>query len=181
MLTLKEEGVFTFKVYKPNGELRTERKAHNTMTNEGANRILRLSFDTGATAAVDTIYTGLISSTVPNSNIQVAATNTATNIKLDTASSPFNNNWTELVNTGITSRPTSTLGFSSVSNKVAFTDATFNITTNTETTAGAFIVSNSVNGATTGNLFACALFTSGNLTIEAGETVKVTFEMTLNP
>lgn len=181
MLTLKEEGVFTFKVYKPNGELRTERKAHNTMTNEGANRILRLSFDTGATAAVDTIYTGLISSTVPNSNIQVAATNTATNIKLDTASSPFNNNWTELVNTGITSRPTSTLGFSSASNKVAFTDATFNITTNTETTAGAFIVSNSVNGSTTGNLFACALFTSGNLTIEAGETVKVTFEMTLNP
>lgn len=181
MLTLKEHGVFTFRVYKPNGELRVERKAHNTMTNEGANRILNLAFNTSTSPGEDSVYTGLISSTVPSSGRTVAATNTALNIKEDTASPPYNNNWTELVNAGITQRAASTLGFTSASNKVSFTDASFTITTNQETAAGAFIVSNQTSGSTSGTLFACALFTGGDLTIEAGETVKVTFEMTLNP
>lgn len=181
MLTLKEHGVFTFRVYKPNGELRVERKAHNTMTNEGANRILNLAFNTSSAPGEDSVYTGLISSTSPSSNITVAATNTAANIKLETDSSPYSNNWTELVNPGISQRATSTLGFVSASNKVTFTDASFTMATNPATADGAFIVSNQTSGSTAGTLFACALFTGGGLTIQVGETVKVTFEMILNP
>ena len=59
MISIKECGVFVFKLYDQEGNLLEEKRASNMLTSEGSARMLNLSFNSSATGG-QTSYVGLI-------------------------------------------------------------------------------------------------------------------------
>ena len=99
----------------------------------------------------------------------------------DTASSHAG--WTEITPYSNATRPTCTFGTPSTANPSVATNsasaAQFNINA-TATVGGAFLISNSTKGGTTGVLFSAADFSSpGDRSVVSGDTLTVTYTFSL--
>ena len=72
MISIKECGVFVFKLYDQEGNLLEEKRASNMLTSEGSARMLNLSFNSSA-AGGQTSYVGLIDSSqcLTSSNVEM--------------------------------------------------------------------------------------------------------------
>jgi len=91
--------------------------------------------------------------------------------------------WTEATPYSNATRPACTFGTASLANPSVISNsaspASFNINA-TATVGGAFLVSNSTKGGTTGILFSASDFQSpGDRTVASGDTLNVTYTFTL--
>jgi len=88
--------------------------------------------------------------------------------------------WTELTAYSETARPSLVLGTvsgQSVDNSA--NPATFTINANNTVIGGAFVVSDSTKGGTTGILYGGGAFTAGDKTLDSGDTLRVTVTFTV--
>jgi len=91
--------------------------------------------------------------------------------------------WTENTGYSNSTRPAPTWGSASASGGGAGTAGTGTISTTatafsinaTGTIAGAFLVTNSTKGGTTGTLYSAGSFTTGNRSVLSGDTLNVTY------
>lgn len=100
----------------------------------------------------------------------------------DTASSHAG--WTEVTAYSQASRPTATFGTATTADPSVISNsaspATFSIN-GTTTVGGAFLISNSTKGGTTGTLFSAADFQSpGDRAVVNGDTLSVTYQFSLD-
>jgi hypothetical protein len=99
----------------------------------------------------------------------------------DTASSHLG--WTEITPYSNATRPTCTFGTPTTANPSVATNsaspASFTINA-TATVGGAFLISNSTKGGTTGTLYSASDFTSpGDRSVVSGDTLNVTYSLSL--
>lgn len=138
------------------GKLVWSEPFHNIVVNAGLNHLLSVALAAGS--QITTWYLGLASSS-------------PTFAAADTMSS--HGGWTEDQNYGESVRQTWTPGSvasQSVDNSASKATFTMNATT---TVGGAFLVSNSTKGGTTGTLFAGGAFSGGNRAVISGDQLKV--------
>ena len=105
---------------------------------------------------------------------------------VDGASSPTYNagdtmlshaGWTEFAGYSNATRPAPVFNASSAG-AIATTPTSFNINA-TGTVAGAFLTTNNTISGTTGTLFSAGNFTGGSRTVASGDTLNVTYTLTL--
>ncbi len=155
---IKQIGIFHARCFDAFGHLRWEDYAFNAGTIEGLNNMLDVQFH--GVAATGTWYIGLI-------------TGTGTLAEADTLASHAG--WTEGTDyTGNRKEWTEGAANNKVITNAATVDFAIN---NTMTTKGAFLAS-SVSG-TTGTLFCTAAWTGGDQAVANGDTLKVTYTLTL--
>jgi hypothetical protein len=181
---IQEIGTFTFRVYDADGNLKQEKITSNTLTSEGAARILQLGFDAALSTPVrDTGYVGLIDDA---GFASIASSDQATDIRQTGVT--LVNGWGEIADTGYDSGLRKSGTWSQTDNggtvtpsKVTWTDATFTSFAGTQTIQGAFLANTSAVGQnTTGVLFAASSFAAGDVNVGTTDTLKVTFEMSLS-
>lgn len=182
MISIKECGVFVFKLYDQEGNLLEEKRASNMLTSEGSARMLNLSFNSSA-AGGQTSYVGLIDNSGYSA---IAIADEAADIRqTGTAAAQ---GWTEILDaSNYTARQAGTFGVTdnggtATASKATWTDATFTFS-GSHTLKGAFVANNSTVGANSGAndaLIATAIFSTGVIAVDATTTLKVTFEMTLS-
>lgn len=168
----KMASVYTFEAIAPDGAVRWRESVHNVVVDEGLNQLLDKTFKgSGYTAAW---FCGLID----NANFgAINNDDTAARITTSAPSHPTTNNWRESTAYSNGSRPTLTLGTvssQSVSNSASKCAFTINATA---TIKGAFTVTNSTKGGTTGNLYSATAFAS-NRDVLSGDTLNVTITLT---
>ncbi len=152
---------YSFECYDKDGNLKWSEDVYNIVVNEGLDDILNQYYKGSAYTASH--FVGLTSSTPT-----IAATDTAAS----------HTGWTEVINYSETSRPTLTLGtvasqaVDNSSNKAVFS------IDNTATIGGAFIITDSTKGGTTGILVGGAAFSTGDKNVAAGDTLNVTVTLT---
>ena len=161
-------GVYTLQCFDKDGQLKWEASSHNLVMNVGLQ-------DMNAQYFKGTTYTagwfiGLV--TGPGSGTTFAAG--------DTMSSK---SWTENTGYSNATRPAATFGTATTANPSVQTNsaspASFSINA-TSTIAGAFLVSNSTKGGTTGILFSASDFQSpGDRSVVSGDTLNVTYTFSL--
>jgi hypothetical protein len=168
--TLLTVGVFAVEVRGPDGELKWRRLLPNTVVTVGKNYLL----DNGMAGSSYTaaFYMGLIS------NTSFSAINAA-----DTMASHAG--WLEAGGTNApiysqSARPTcawsaASAGVKSLSSALAFT-----IATTGGTLYGAFLTTVATKDGTTGTLFSAAQFTGGTKAVSVGDTVNVSYSLTLS-
>jgi hypothetical protein len=166
-------GIYTLECFDKDGKLKWEHSSHNLVVNVGLQDMNSKYFLGSSYTA--TWFIGLI--TGPGSGTTIIAGNTMTS----------HAGWNEDTNYSNATRPTATFGSASlnnpsvISNSVASggTLATFNINGGS-TIAGAFLVSNSTKGGTTGILFSASDFQSpGDRVVVSGDTLNVTYQFSL--
>jgi hypothetical protein len=105
---------------------------------------------------------------------------------VDGASSPTYNaantmsshvGWTEFTGYSNATHPAPTFN-TATSGAIATTPTSFNINAS-GTVAGAFMTTNNTIGGTTGTLFSAGSFTGGSRTVASGDTLNVTYTLTL--
>jgi hypothetical protein len=163
-------GVFTFKCYDKDGNLKWEEANHNLVVNVGL-KDMNDKYFSGATYTA-TWYIGLI--TGPAASTTFAAG--------DTASSHAG--WTENTSYSQSDRPQVTFGAATTADPSVISNSgspsTFSIN-NTATIAGAFLISNNTKGGTTGILFSESDFQSpGDRSVVSGDTLTVTYQFSLD-
>lgn len=87
--------------------------------------------------------------------------------------------WTEFTNYSESVRQTLTLGTvsgGSVNNSAA--KGVFTVSTDNQTIGGAFLVTNSTKGGTTGTLYGGGTFTAGDKSLDANDVINVTVTLT---
>lgn len=151
------------------GNLKWELREHNLVVNAGAADMNNKYFTGSSYTAA--WYLGLI--TGPG-----VTTNAA-----DTISSHAG--WTEFTGYSNSTRVTCTFGAATTASPSVITNsgspAVFNINA-TGTVGGAFLVSNSTKGGTTGTLFSEKAFSSpGDRAVVSGDTLTVTYTFSLTP
>jgi hypothetical protein len=162
-------GVFHFKCYDKDGNLKWEDSVHNKVVNVGLKDMNDKYFSgSGYTA---TWFLGLVN----NSPSPTYAAG-------DTMASHAG--WAESTDYTQTNRPTVTFGAATtadpsvIDNSGAVDVFTMNASV---TIAGAFLTSNSTKGGTTGILFSASTFQSpGARTVVSGDTLNVTYEFSLD-
>jgi len=150
------KGQWTVEAYDKDGNLKWIDQFHNIVVNAGLNHILSIVLAAGT--QVPSWFLGLM-----DSSPTVAAA--------DTMSSHAG--WTENQNYSESTRQAFTPGSvasQSVDNSASKATYSINATT---TVGGAFLVSNSTKGGTTGTLFAGGAFSGGNRSLISGDTLKV--------
>lgn len=155
-------GHYKFVARRKDGSIKWTEEINNLIVNTGLNRVLSDVLKGGADGRITTWYIGL-----KNAGTPAAA---------DTPSSHAT--WTENQNYSESVRQTLTLGTvsgQSVDNSAS--PAVFSINTNSQTIAGAFLISVSTKGATTGELFSVGDFGSAKA-LDSGETLEVTVTFT---
>jgi hypothetical protein len=163
-------GVYLVQCHDADGNLKWELETPNLVVNGGLQDMNTKYFVGSAYTAA--WYLGLI--TGPGSGVTIAATDTAAS----------HAGWTEAVGYSQAARPTCTFGATptnanpSVATNSAST-ATFSINA-TATIAGAFLISNSTKSGTTGILYSAAKFqTPGDRSVINGDTITVTYTLSL--
>ena len=166
-------GVYTLQCFDKDGKLKWEESSHNLVVNVGLQDMNTKYFAGSSYTAA--WYLGLI--TGPGSGTTIAAADTMAS----------HAGWTENTGYSNATRPAATFGTATtanpsvMSNSVASggTLASFSINA-TSTIAGAFLVSNSTKGGTTGILFSASDFTSpGDRAVVSGDTLNVTYTFSL--
>lgn len=171
-LTLGESvhggGVYTVQCFDKDGNLKWEAEKHNLVVNQGL-QDMNAKYFTGSsyTAAW---YIGLYGS---------GSTNNPTSS--DTAAS--HPGFTEVTPYSNSTRPACVFGTPTTANPSVATNsasvAVFNINA-TATVGGAFLISNSTKGGSSGVLFSASDFTSpGDRSVVSGDTLNVTYTFSL--
>lgn len=162
-------GKFKIQCFDKDGILKWEDENHNLVVNTG----LQYMCGTALTsiAQITTWYIGLYGAGA--SNAPAAG---------DTMAS--HGGWTEVTPYSNATRPTSTFATATTANPSVATNsasaASFTIDA-TQTVGGAFLVSNSNKGGSTGILFSAADFNSpGDRSVVSGDTLNVTYTMSLS-
>lgn len=162
-------GVFTVECRDKDGNLKWTAKSPNLVVNVGLQDMNTKYFSGSSYTA--TWYIGLYGAASTN--------NPAAG---DTASSHAG--WTEVTAYSQASRPTATFGTATTADPSVISNsaspATFSINATT-TVGGAFLISNSTKGGTTGTLFSAADFQSpGDRAVVNGDTLSVTYQFSLD-
>jgi hypothetical protein len=162
-------GVFLFKCYDKDGNLKWEDSVHNLVVNVGLQDMNDKYFSgSGYTAAW---YIGLVN-----------ASPTPSYAAGDTAASHAG--WSETTSYSQSTRPQATFGSATLADPSVISNsgspATFSIT-GTVTVAGAFLISDSTKGGTSGILFSASNFQSpGSRSVVNGDTLTVTYQFSLD-
>ena len=162
-------GVFTVECRDKDGNLKWTAKSPNLVVNVGLQDMNTKYFSGSSYTA--TWYIGLYGAASTN--------NPAAG---DTASSHAG--WTEVTAYSQAARPTATFGTATTADPSVISNsaspATFSIN-GTTTVGGAFLISNSTKGGTTGTLFSAADFQSpGDRAVVNGDTLSVTYQFSLD-
>jgi hypothetical protein len=161
-------GVYTLQCFDKDGKLKWEASSHNLVMNGGLQDMNTQYFKGSVYTAA--WFIGLV--TGPGSGTTFAAG--------DTMSSKA---WTENTGYSNATRPAATFGTATTANPSVQTNsaspASFSINA-TSTIAGAFLVSNSTKGGTTGILFSASDFQfPGDRSVVSGDTLNVTYTFSL--
>lgn len=146
------------------GNERWREPIHNTIVNSGINSML------GQTLHGDTQITAWYIGLVNNSGFTAFAA-------ADTAAS--HSGWSEFISYSQTTRPAWSPGAAagqSISNGTA---VAFSITASA-TVKGIFLISNNTISGTTGTLFSEGAFAAGNQTVNNGDTLQITYTVSLS-
>lgn len=169
--TVLLRNTYAFECYDSQGNLKWSEQVPNLVTNEGLNDLLNKYLKGSSYTAA--FYVGLID----NSGFgALAAGDTAAKITL-TANSPTTNDWQEADDYSESVRQTLTLGTvasQSVNNSAS--KAAYSIN-GTVTVKGAFIVTSSTKGGTSGVLYGEAAFSTARAML-SGDTLNVTCTLT---
>ena len=153
---------YHFEAFDKDGNLKWEAIEDNIVTSAGLDDLLDKYLKGSAYTAA--FYVGLTDGTPT-----VAAG--------DTMSSHAG--WTEVTAYSETVRQTLTLGsVSSQSVDNSASKAAFSINADTTTIGGAFVVTNSTKGGTTGTLYSVVAFTAADKSLDNGDTLNVTVTCT---
>ena len=165
----KATGKFMIECFDKDGNLKWSAEESNLVVNVGLQYMAGVALT--STAQITTWYIGLYGAGA--SNTPAAGDTMASHI-----------GWTEVTPyTG--ARPTATFAAATNANPSVVTNtaspASFTINA-TQTVGGAFLVSNSTAGGSTGTLFSAADFQSpGDRNVVSGDTLNVTYTFSLNP
>lgn len=162
-------GVFFFECYDKDGNLKWKDEAKNLVVNQGLKDMNDKYFSGSAYTA--TWFLGLIN-----------ASPTPSYVAGDTAASHAG--WSETTAYSQATRPAATFGAATTADPSVISNsasvAVFSIN-GTVTVAGAFLISNSTKGGTTGILFSEANFSSpGSRSVVSGDTLNVTYTFNLD-
>lgn len=151
-------GVYTFTCVGPDGRVKWRDSLPNLVTTVGKNHLLDQYLEGSSYTAA--WYLGLID----NAGYTAVAAG-------DTAAS--HSGWTESTAYSNGTRPAPSWGAAAAGSK-ASTPTAFTINA-TATIKGAFLISNSTKGGTTGTLYSAGLFTGGDKAVANGDTLNVTY------
>ena len=162
-------GIFKVTCHDAEGNLKWETESHNLVVNVGLKDMNEKYFTGSAYTAA--WYIGLYGAAASN--------NPAAG---DTAASHAG--WTEVTAYSQSTRPAATFGTSTTADPSVISNsgspASFSIN-GTTTVGGAFLISNSTKGGTTGILFSAADFASpGDRSVVSGDTLVVTYTFSLD-
>jgi len=162
------KGVYKIQCHDKDGNLKWEDEAPNLVVNEGL-QDMNAKYFTGTTYTA-AWYIGLYGSGATNSPAAG-----------DTMSSHAG--WTEVVAYSQATRPACTFGTPTTANPSVATNsaspASFSIN-GTTTVGGAFLTSNNTKGGTTGTLYSAADFSApGDRSVVSGDTLSVTYTLSL--
>ena len=165
----KGGGVFHFKCFDKDGNLKWEDAAKNLVVNVGLQDMNTKYFKgSGYTAAW---YIGLVAG--PASGNTYAAADTLAS----------HSGWTENTDYSGSDRATATFGTATTADPSVIDNsgsvAVFSIT-GTATIAGAFLCDVQSNASTSGILFSVSNFTGGDRAVISGDTLNVTYEFSLD-
>lgn len=165
----KAGGVYRMECFDKDGNLKWVAEEHNLVVNEGL-QYMNAAGLTGGSAS-STWYLGLYGAGA--SNTPAAG---------DTMASHAG--WTEVTPYSNGTRPTCSFATPTTADPSVATNtaspATFNINA-TATVGGAFLVSNSTKGGSTGTLFSASDFSSpGDRSVVSGDTLNVTYTFSLD-
>ena len=166
---VKAGGVFTVQCHDKEGNLKWSAEKHNLVVNVGLQDMNTKYFAGSAYTAA--WYIGLYGSGSTN--------NPAAS---DTASS--HSGWTEITPSSNATRPACSFGSPTAADPSVITNsgspAAFTINA-TATVGGAFLISNSTKGGTTGILFSASDFAApGDRVVASGDTLNVTYTFSLD-
>ena len=161
-------GYFTVQCFDKDGKLKWEAGNHNLVVNVGLQYMCGSALT--STTQITTWYLGLYGAGA--SNTPAAG---------DTMASHAG--WTEVVPYSNATRPTCTFATATTANPSVATNsasvAVFNINA-TSTVGGAFLTSNNTKSGATGTLFSASDFTSpGDRSVASGDTLNVTYTLSL--
>ena len=164
----KATGGYRIQCHDKDGNLKWEAESKNLVVNQGL-QDMNAKYFTGSTYTA-AWYLGLYGAAASN--------NPAAG---DTMASHAG--WTEVTAYSNANRPTATFGTPTTANPSVATNsaspATFNIN-GTTTVGGAFLTSNNTKGGTTGTLYSAADFSSpGDRSVVNGDTLTVTYTLSL--
>jgi len=162
------KGVYKIQCHDKDGNLKWEDEAPNLVVNEGL-QDMNAKYFTGTTYTA-AWYLGLYGSGATNSP---AAGNTMAS----------HGTWTEVTAYSQATRPACTFGTPTTANPSVATNsaspASFSIN-GTTTVGGAFLTSNNTKGGTTGTLYSAADFSApGDRSVVSGDTLSVTYTLSL--
>ena len=163
-------GVYTLQCFDKEGVLKWEASSPNLVVNVGLKDMNDKYFSGSAYTAA--WFIGLI--TGPGSGTTFAAGDTAAS----------HAGWTENTGYSNATRPSATFGAATTADPSVISNsaspASFNINA-TSVIAGAFLISNSTKGGTTGILFSASDFQSpGDRSVVSGDTLNVTYTFNLD-
>ena len=166
---IRAGGVFKIQCLDKDGVLKWDAESHNLVVNVGLKDMNEKYFTGSAYTA--TWFIGLYGA--GSSNNPAAG---------DTAASHAG--WTEVTTYSQATRPAATFGTSTTADPSVISNsaspASFSIN-GTTTVGGAFLISNSTKGGTTGTLFSAADFASpGDRSVVSGDTLVVTYTFSLD-
>lgn len=164
----KATGRFVIECFDKDGKLKWSAEESNLVVNVGLQYMAGVALT--STAQITTWYIGLYGAAASN--------NPAAG---DTAASHAG--WTEVTPYSNATRPTATFAAATAANPSVVTNsaspATFTINASS-TVGGAFLISNSTKGGSTGTLFSAADFQSpGDRSVVNGDTLQVTYTFSL--
>lgn len=157
----RPQGHFRIKHYRDGKEIGVY-DVKNLVVNQGKNDILETYFHDGTQIAASSWYMGLISSSGYSA---IAAGDTAAS----------HSGWTEATGYSESTRQSWGQGAAASQSITNSSPVTFSINA-TATIKGAFIISNSTKGGTSGKLWAAALF-SADVPVNNGDQLKVTYTL----
>ena len=165
----KAGGVFKLQCFDSKGSMKWEAESHNLVVNQGL-QDMNTKYFTG-TSYTATWFLGLYGAAASNNP---AAGDTAA----------LHAGWTEVTAYSNATRPTCTFGTATTADPSVITNsaspAQFNIN-GTTTVGGAFLISNSTKGGTSGVLFSAADFASpGDRSVVSGDVLVLTYTFSLD-
>lgn len=156
-------GHFIVECYGPDGELKWEDTAENSVTGVGLNSLMNVYL--GAATQITAWYIGLVDNA---GFVSFSSTDTAAS----------HSGWSEVAgaNYSNSTRVLWTPGSASAGSVVNGSTADHNMINGSSLTVkGLFLISDNTKGGTTGTLFSTAAFTGGNQAVNNGDTLKVTY------